>query len=273
MVTLRRDGLGSELIDLEAGAAAAEWRNALADVDAVIHLGALAHRVPEAAALTAINVDWPLRLFEGAAAAGVADFVFLSSVKVFGERSHRPLTVDDPYAPADAYGESKVRAEQGLRALQSAHPGIRLSILRAPLVYGPGVKANFQTLLDWARRGRQGWLLPFGGARAPRSLVSVQNLTQAIVASLGHAGVFHCADPEDLSVAELFLRLGVPRWRLLPVPAAFMQLLLTLIGRGSDYTRLYEPLQLDSSDTAAALGWKPLLGSGDALALLHGKAG
>lgn len=259
VLTLSRDGLGGEMLELDADSSLEAWSEALEDVDAVIHLAAIAHlrTAPDPEQLTAVNVHWPVRLFRAAARAGVRDFVFLSSIKVFGDRSVRPFQVDDPYAPEDAYAESKVHAEQALRSAQAANEAVRLAILRPPLVYGPGVKANFRTLLGWAARGCRGLPLPFGAARAPRSLISVENLSAAIVACLGHKGTFHCADPVDLSVAEVFERLGVPRWLLLPFPAWFMRMLLQLSGHTAYYSRLYEPLQLDTRSSSTALGWAP----------------
>lgn len=268
VVTLARDGLSGETLSVDADSPVEALVAALDGIDAVIHLAALAHQasVPAAPVLTAVNVHWPARLFRAAARAGVRDFVFLSSIKVLGDRSVRPLQVEDPYAATDAYGESKVHAEQALRRLQVDHPDVRLAIIRPPLVFGPGVKANFRALLGWAARGA-GWLpLPFGAARAPRSLISVQNLSEAIVASLGHTGIFHCADSADLSVAEVFQLLGVPRWRLLPLPAGCMRLLFRACGQDAYYQRLYESLQLDTRDSMVALDWRPRYASEDTLA-------
>ena len=274
VLTLARDGLsrgGAGELVLAVGAESSidDWAAALGGVDAVIHLAAIAHQgaEPDLEALISVNVHWPVRLFKAAAQAGVRDFVFLSSIKVFGDRSLRPLRVEDAYAPDDNYGESKVHAEQALLAAQRESAHIRLAIIRTPLVYGPGVKANFRTLLAWAARGRRGLPLPFGAARAPRSLVSVQNLTEAIVASLGHNGIFHCADAADLSVAELLQMLGVPHWLLLPVPAGVMRLILLWSGREAYYQRLFEPLQLDIAGSSRALGWVPRHTSENSLAL------
>lgn len=268
VLTLARDGVGGETLPVDAGSSIEAWTAALEGIDAVIHLAAIAHQAstPEAEALTAVNVRWPVQLLKAAVRSGVGEFVFLSSIKVFGDRSARPLRVQDPYAPADAYGESKVYAEQELRSLQAEHPEIRLTIIRPPLVYGPGVKANFSTLLGWAALGARWLPLPFGAARAPRSLVSLQNLSEGIVASLGHPGIFHIADPSDLSVAEVFYLLGVPRWRLLPFPGWCVRVLLEAIGKHSYYQRLYESLQLDTSASTAALGWTPQHTSDSSLA-------
>jgi nucleoside-diphosphate-sugar epimerase len=258
VVTLARDGRSGPVLALDAQAEVTGWIEGLTGIDAIVHLAGIAHRVPDARELEQINVAWPLRLFEAAAAAGIRDFVFLSSIKVLGDVSERPLREDDAYAATDAYGRSKVLAEQGLlERHMHLNAQIRLAILRPPLVYGPGVKANFRTLARWAGRGRRGLILPFGAARAPRSLISVSNLCDAIVACLGRSGIFHCADPADTSVAELFGKLGVPRSRLVPVPVGVMRAVLTLVGRASVFQRLYEPLQVDSTRSRLELGWQP----------------
>ena len=243
MVTLARDGLPGSTLSVDAQSSRDDWVRALQDLDGIVHLAAIAHRLPDADLLDRVNVRWPLLLFEAAAEAGVAWFVFLSSVKVLGDVSERPFKIGDPHAPGDLYGDSKARAERGLLDRQATRPQIQLAILRPPLVYGPGVKANFRTLLRWARRGRRGVPLPFGAARAPRSLISVHNLCAAIVASCGRSGIYHCADEADLSVAALLEKLGVPRSRLLPLPEWFVHWGLSLLGRGDAFDRLYRPLQ------------------------------
>lgn len=268
VVTLARDGLDGETLAVDADSPLEALTAALVGIDAVIHLAAIAHQAsaPAPEVLTAVNVHWPVRLFKAAAEAGVRDFVFLSSIKVFGDRSVRPFRVEDPYSADDAYGESKVHAEQALRVLRAEYPNLRLAIIRPPLVYGPGVKANFRSLLRWAARGARWLPLPFGAARAPRSLVSVENLSEAIVASLGQDGIFHCADASDLCVVEVFQFLGVPSWRLLPVPARVMSLVFSTFGRTAYYQRLYEPLQLDITGANVVPGWLPSHPSGTSLA-------
>jgi UDP-glucose 4-epimerase len=257
VVTLARDGLDGPALPLDAESSRQDWAQGLQGIDGIVHLAAIAHRVPDEVALDRVNVRWPLALFQAAVDAGVTGFVFLSTIKVLGDVSARPLRVEDPYAPGDVYGNSKARAERRLLDEQREHPGLKLAILRPPLVYGPGVKANFSALLGWAERGRRGIPLPFGAARAPRSFISVGNLCEAIIASLGHAGIFHCADPVDLSVAELLEKLGVPSARLVPLPAWLMHGLFAVLGRGAIFDRLYRPLQLDCAASREALGWEP----------------
>lgn len=265
IVTLARDGLAGSTLPLDADSSREAWARGLSGIDGIIHLAAIAHRIPDVAALEHVNVRWPLTLFDAAADAGVRQFLFLSSIKVLGDVSVRPFRVDDAYAPGDAYGESKVRAERGLLERHASRPVPRLAIVRSPLVYGPGVKANFRTLMVWADRGRRGLPLPFGAARAPRSFISVTNLCEALIAAFGQSGIYHCADPEDLSVAELLEMLGVPRSRLIPLPAWLMHGIFAVLGRGAVFDRLYRPLQLDCSATRAAIGWSPRQTTAEAL--------
>ena len=149
----------------------------LAGVDAVFHLGGLAHggaQGADAEQLHQVNALDTLNLFQRAVAAGVPLFVWLSSIKVLGDVSSAPFTAADPLAPAGAYARSKAAGERLLQA--EAAGSTRLAIVRPPLVYGPRVKANFLQLLQWADRS---WPLPLGSATAPRAMVSVDNLVSA----------------------------------------------------------------------------------------------
>ncbi len=258
-MTLARDGLGGEALDVGAEDSVESWATALSGIDAVYHLAGIAHRMADPAAIEQINERWTLTLFRAAGAAGVQDFVWLSSIKVLGEQRGCPLRESDPYAEAEAdiYTAGKIRAERGLLELESRFPGTRMAILRPPLVYGPGVKANFLSLLIWARRCERGLPLPLGAARAPRSLIGVWNLCDVMLSALGHRGIFHCADSTDLSVVDLLTNLGARRRLLLPVPAGVMAHLLRLAGADSVYQRLYRPLQVDQRRSNEALGWTP----------------
>jgi len=245
-------GVASEAEALGPAATEARMRDALAGVDTVIHLAAIAHRTADPAALDQVNARWPVRLYEAAVGAGVADFVFLSTLKVLGDVSDAPLSESDAYRPGDAYARSKVQAEIGLR---SAAGSSTLTIVRPPLVYGPGVKANFLALLRVAAWGARGVPLPFGGARAPRSLIGVHNLCSLIRRAIGEEGIVHGADPEDLTVASLLERLGARR--LVDMPPRLMRSLLGLSGRQAVYERLFLPLQIDRCASMRRLGWVP----------------
>ena len=233
--------------------------------DVIIHLAAMAHRHASAAELMATNQQWPQRLYRSAIMAGVPRFVWLSSIKVLGDVSSAPLPVDADYAPTDAYGRSKMEAEHAM--IGAAETGsTELAIVRPPLVYGPGVKANFLRLLRFARLSRLGLPLPLGAARALRSIVGVRNLVDliALVARQG-SGIYHVADPEDISVVDLLAQLGGRRRLIVPVTGRAMRRMAGLIGKQSIYQRLFEPLRVDQSATRSGLGWQPPFGIGQQL--------
>lgn len=248
---------------------------AVAGIDAVVHLAARAHVMRETAddplaLYRRTNVDGTRRLAEAAARAGARRFVLMSSVKVNGERtSARRFTENDPPAPGDAYGISKREAEETLAAVARGS-GMSAVALRAPLVYGPGVRANFLALL---RLCDSAWPLPFGGVTGNRrSLIGVANLADAICAALDHpaaSGVYLVSDGEDLSTAELVRRLraalGRPA-RLVPVPARLLETSLRLVGKGALANRLCGSLAADTGRIARELGWRPPVSIDDGLA-------
>lgn len=245
-----------------------DWRAALEGCAAVIHCAARVHVMHDdapdpLAAYRAANVDGTLTLARQAAEAGVKRLVHLSSVKVNGERTEpgRPFTEDSPVAPADPYGVSKAEAETRLREL-AAVTGLELVIVRPPLVYGPGVKANFHRMMQMLLRRRP---LPFGRLTANRrSLVALDNLVDLLSTCAAHpaaAGeVFLAADGEDLSTAELLHRtaatLGV-RAVLLPVPRWLLAAGAHALGRGDLWQRLGGSLQVDTSRARERLRWRP----------------
>lgn len=181
-------------------AAAGHGQVPLAQAQAVVHLAAIAHRQASEAELRRVNVDLAVQTAREAAAAG-ARFVFLSSLKVHGEASVRPFREDSPIAPQDRYAESKARAEEALRAI----PGLRLAVLRPPLAYGPGVKANFLALMKAVARG---WPLPLASVDNRRSLIYVGNLAAAILACLDREGTFLVSDGPALSTPQLCREIG-----------------------------------------------------------------
>jgi nucleoside-diphosphate-sugar epimerase len=220
----------------------------------------------------AANVDGTVALAEQAAAAGARRLVFVSSVKVHGERTEpgRPFRADQPPAPRDAYGVSKWEAEQALHAV-AASTGLEVTVVRPVLVYGPGVGANFRAMLEWLRRGVP---LPLGAARENRrSLVASANLADLLVRCLTHPGAvgatFLASDGDDLSTAELLRRsaaaLGT-RARLIPVPVAALRGAGALLGRADLVRRLCDSLQVDAAPTRAAIEWVPPVSVDAALA-------
>ena len=234
------------------------WSEYLEGVDAIYHLAAIAHRKSDITRITEVNARWPARLYAAAGAAGVGRFIYLSSIKVLGDYSSRPLRPQDPYAPTDAYALSKVQAEQGLLAAQG-NVATQLAIVRPPLTYGPGVKANFLALLRMARLAQNGIPLPLADAAAPRSILGVDNLCDLLHCLLqSGAGIFHCADAESISVHDLLQLIAslsdksIRFWRISP---ALLKATFRVLGRGGAYSRLFDPLEVDQSETLRVLGW------------------
>ena len=248
---------------------ATDWGSALRDVNVVIHLAARVHVMHDTVSdpLTAfrvVNVGGTLNLARQAAVAGVKRFVFISSVKVNGESTPpgRAFTEADAPNPQDAYGQSKYEAEQGLRQL-SADTGMEVVVIRPPLVYGAGVKANFAALMRAVQRG---WPLPLGAIHNQRSLVALDNLVDLIVTCLTHPAAanqtFLVSDGEDISTTELLRRMGRAMGcpaRLVPVPASWLKLAATLVGKQDMAQRLCSSLQVDIAKTRELLGWRPPL--------------
>ena len=243
------------------------WQTALVEVETLVHLAGRVHVMNDTSAdplnaFREVNVRGTLNLALQAAEAGVKRFIFVSSVKVNGEstRPGRPFTEAQSPSPQDAYGMSKHEAEQGLRQIAAA-TGMELVIIRPPLVYGPGVKANFANLM---RAVQKGWPLPLGDLRNQRSLVALDNLVDFIVTCIDHPQAanqpFLISDGEDLSTTELVHRMaqaaGVPA-RLMPVPVWALQAVGRMLGKGDAVQRLCGDLQIDSGKARKILGWEP----------------
>lgn len=254
---------GAAPAELQPQTPSAALVEALAGSDALVHLAGLAHDRAggaDARALERINADWTLRLFEACRSAGVSRMIWLSSIKVLGDVAAEPLPEDAPHAPADDYARSKAAGE---RRLLAAHDGATaLTIVRPPLVYGPGVAGNLRLLL---RGLDSGVPLPLGRAVARRSLLGVTSLVEALLHLLrrpseGEARILHLADDDDLRVVDLLesLAAGLGRSpRLLAVPPAAVRAGAWLLGRSGVYERLFEPLRVDQRNSRAWLGWSP----------------
>ena len=196
-----------------------------------------------------------------AAAAGVKRFVYISSIKVNGEGvDERTLRADDVPSPQDGYARSKLEAERRLAEIE-ALSGMSVSIVRPPLIYGPGVRANFLRLLSLAYSGLP---IPLGSVANVRSMVGVGNLCDLIRTLLLRerplSGVFLAADMDSISTAELVRRLARMMHRparLFPVPVAVLRLLASITGQSAAITRLCGSLVIDISETRARLGWSP----------------
>ena len=242
--------------------AATEWQPLLSDVDVVVHLAARVHVMSSSAGDTGsyqlVNVQGTRRLAEQAAAAGVRRFVFLSSVKVHGEAGR--FTEDSPMDPADPYGVSKRDAEAALRDVGRC-TGLEVAIIRSPLVHGPGVKANFRSLMNAVHRGRP---LPFASIANRRSLVGVDNLADLIAVCVQHpkaaSEAFLVSDGEDVSTPELVRRMAAAAGcsaRLLPVPASILRTAAAVLGRSAAMDRLTGSLTVDISKARRVLEWVP----------------
>lgn len=279
---LRRDGvfvrgavrsLSSQPDDVDTVAigslsSVTDWTEALKNVDLVVHLAARVHVMNDKssdplAEFRHVNVEGTAALARQAAAEGVKRFVFLSSVKVNGEftEAGQPFTVDDVPAPEDPYGVSKHEAEQLLRQI-AVETGMEVVIIRPPLVYGPGVKANFESMMRWLARGLP---LPLAAVTENRrSLVALDNLVELIVTCLHHPAAanqtFLVSDGEDLSAAQLLKRMGAAMGkpaRLFYVKPALLKLGATVLNKPAIYQRLCGSLQLDIAKTRKMLGWTP----------------
>jgi nucleoside-diphosphate-sugar epimerase len=259
----------AERVEVTDIADESDWPAKLAGIDAVVHLAAIAHRATDEAAIRRVNVEGTARLAR-AAAGRVCRFVFLSSVKVHGEESgdHAFSETDTPH-PEDAYGRAKLEAERSLHEIAAAS-GMELAVLRPPLVYGPGVKANFLRLLRWVDSG---WPLPLGAVRNRRSLIYVGNLADAIVRAVEYpqaaGATFLVSDADDVSTPDLIGRLAralgrTPR--LLSVPPRWLLLAGRLTGRTDAIRRLTGNLAVDCSAIQSRLGWKPPFTMADGLA-------
>lgn len=242
-----------------------EFDKYLAGVDVVIHCAAKVHMMADVNSLSSyrqVNTEATLRLAKEAASKGVRRFIYLSSIKVNGEQTvaGKPFGVNDPLSPSDAYGISKAEAETGLKQIAEASR-MEIVIIRPPLVYGKGVKANFSAMTNLVNKGLP---LPFGAIDNRRSFISLWNLVDLIITCIEHADaanqIFLASDGEDVSTAELcrlIATAGGKRSVLFPVPVRLLQLLGKVSGKSSIIERLCSNLQVDISHTRKVLGWTP----------------
>lgn len=252
-----------------------DWSKALTDVDVVIHLAARVHIMSDHASdplaeFRKVNVDGTLNLARQAVNAGIKRFIFISSVKVNGEHTETdaPFTELDKPHPQDAYGVSKFEAEQGLLKI-AQETGMEVVIIRPPLIYGIGVKANFSSLLSVVKRGIP---LPLGAINNKRSFIYVENLVSFILHCIHHPlavnQIFLVSDGQDLSTTELLkacaIAMGV-KSRLLPVPQKFLEVGAVLLGKRDVAQRLCGNLQVDITKSRELLGWKPPYSVADGL--------
>jgi nucleoside-diphosphate-sugar epimerase len=236
-------------------------------VDVVYHLAGRAHRRDRGTELQRYeayrrdNVTTTRALFSAAQRNAVARFVYLSSIKVLGDVSSEPLRITARPDPQDVYAQTKLEAERQLQDTLSQGT-TAVSLVRPPLVYGPGVKGNFASLLTAVARG---WPLPLGRADAPRSLIARANLIDLLIAAAGDSArwrILHGRDETDCSVAQLVTMMARSFGRsprLIGVPRGLMRVGAAATGQTALYQRLFEPCVIDDEATRAALGWRPAL--------------
>jgi nucleoside-diphosphate-sugar epimerase len=274
---------GTEPAPVAALNDAAGLQRALEGVTSVIHLAAYVHRprVPgDEAAYREVNVDSTVALLDAGVAAGIRDFVFVSTVKAAGEISHEPWTERTRPAPVDPYGRTKLAAEEAVRAAALRH-GLHAPILRLPLVYGPGMKANALRLFQLVDRGLP---LPLGAVRNQRSLLYVGNFVAAVAATVEHeAGndLFFVSDGPPIATPDLIRAiaraLGRPA-RLMPVPVGVMRaaarvgdqlarIIPAVPFTSANLDRVVGSLAVDSSKLSTTVGFRPPYTLGQGLAV------
>lgn len=261
--------------DLGAGTA---WREALTGVGSVVHLAGRAHMVhtrqSDSDLYSEINSYATRNLANASAKAGIRRFIYLSSVKVNGEETRdRAFTVSDEPHPQDPYGESKWLGERFLAEVASK-TGMEAVIVRAPLVYGPGVRANFLRLIRWVDKG---WPFPFGAVKNARSLVSVWNLCDFIVLALRSpttpSRTWMVSDGMDMSTPELVQLIACAMHRpvrMVSIPVSVLRNLGVVFGRRAEIDRLCSSLVVDITPARHELGWSPVMTVDEALGLTAG---
>ena len=253
--------------------ACTDWSSAVDGVSEVVHLASRVHVMKEAGGDVAAlyreaNTLGTLRLAQQAAEAGVRRFVFVSSVKVNGEERDEAYSEDDRPDPIGPYATSKRDAELGLWEI-AERSGMEVVVIRPPLVYGPGVRANFLSMMRWLHRGAP---LPFGAIINKRSLVAIGNLVDFIVTCVDHPAaaneIFMVSDGEDLSTTELLARLAKAlevKAHLIDVPVQVLELGATVFGQRELLRRLCGSLCVNSTKANRLLQWSPPLSVDDGL--------
>ncbi len=257
---------GAEKIEIPSVDGSTDWSRALAGVDVVIHLAARVHVTRETAKnpmalFREVNTVGTERLARMAAAAGVRRLVYVSTIKVNGERTEfAPFREEDLPSPKDAYAISKWESEQVLRQVGS-ETGLEIVILRPPLVYGQGVGANFLRLLDFVQKGIP---LPLASVSNRRSLIYVENLSDVILKCAMHpcasGRTYLVCDDESVSTPEL---IGyIARWmrvpaRTFPCPPRLLNLAGKLVGKSAEVSRLLHSLVIDDAHIHSEIGWAP----------------
>lgn len=257
----------SETVVIDSIADETDWSIALQEIDVVIHLAARVHvmkndGIDSGKEYRKVNVEGTLNLAQQASKLGVHRFIFLSSIKVNGEQTTKdcPFTEHDLPNPKDGYSLSKLLAEEGLFNI-ARESDMEIVVIRPPLVYGPGVKANFANMMQVLQRGIP---LPFGAIHNQRSLIYLGNLVSLVNRCIHHPGaanqLFFASDGTDLSTTELLracaAALGV-KARLLPMPEIWIMFVSKLLGKQLEAQRLCGSLQVNITKARTNLNWEP----------------
>lgn len=258
-------GAGMERCIIENIGPTTDWSKALHGIDTVVHLAARVHQMNDQASdplaeFRSVNVAGTKRLAQMAVQSGVKRFVFVSSIKVHGEERDICYRESDPLVPQDNYGISKMEAEYLLRRIE-AEAGLEVTIIRPPLVYGPGVKANFHSMMKVIATGVP---LPLATVTNKRSMIYVDNLVDALSLCIRHPNAagrdYLVSDGDDVSTPELIRRVASAlnrSARLYPFPTCFLHLIGRLLGKSPAIKRLTGTQQVDISNIQTQLGWKP----------------
>lgn len=258
--------LGCKTVRVPQISGVTDWSQLLANIDIVVHLAARVHEMQETdvAALSAfqdVNLHGTIKLARQAAIYGVKRFVYVSSIKVNGEYTgSNPFTERDAPQPQDPYAVSKWQAEQALHEI-GLETGMEIVIVRPPLVYGPGVKANFHSLLKLVSRSLP---LPLGSIHNRRSMIFVGNLVDALALCATHPAAagqtYLVSDGDSVSTPQLVKEIAIAMKRperLFPFPLSVMRLLARMIGKSSIVDRLTQSLEVDSCKVREELAWQP----------------
>jgi UDP-4-keto-D-QuiNAc 4-reductase len=242
-----------------------DWTKALKDIDVVVHLAARVHVMSDTnhdplSAFREVNTRGTAHLANSVVKSGIRKIVFISSIKVNGEGESTVYSEESTPSPHDPYAQSKWEAEQILHQI-ARETGLEVVIIRSPLVYGPGVEANFLRLLKWVERGIP---LPLGAVRNKRSMIYLGNLVDAVITCLNHekaAGqTFLVSDGQDMSTPELIKMIANgmgKKTRLLPLHVSILKILGNALGKSSEIDRLVGSLCIDSRHIRNTLNWSP----------------
>jgi len=252
-----------------------DFSDCLNGVEVVIHLAARVHQMNDKSEnplkeFMETNCHGTLNLAMQAAKAGVKRFIFVSSIKVNGERSNpgKPFRFDDPIHPSDPYGISKANAEEGLLKI-AKDTKLEVTIIRPPLIYGPNVKANFASMLKLAKIN---FPVPLGSIKNKRSFVGIDNLVDLIITCINHckAGnqIFLVSDNNDVSTSKLYSLMAQAygnKPRLISISTKFLKLIGLLLGKKEAINRLCEDLRVDIWHTKKTLNWSPVVSLEDGI--------